>query len=127
MAGTMTPQLLDAQREALFTRARALLDSLRDTIGDLEASDADRDALRQATHDLESIFLLVVVGEFNAGKSALINALAGERVMPEGATPTTAAVTLLRHGEQPSEVHRGEIVERTMPAAFCRARQPSGR
>jgi small GTP-binding protein len=46
---------------------------------------------------------VVVVGEFNAGKSALVNALLGEKVLPEGATPTTSRVTLVRWGEQAAE------------------------
>jgi small GTP-binding protein len=44
--------------------------------------------------------LLVVVGEFNAGKSAFVNALVGERLLDEGVTPTTSRIHLLRHGEQ---------------------------
>jgi small GTP-binding protein len=49
------------------------------------------------------LFLLVVVGEFNAGKSALVNALLGEKVLPEGATPTTSRVTLVKWGEKAAE------------------------
>jgi len=43
--------------------------------------------------------LLVVVGEFNSGKSALINALLGERFLPEGVTPTTSQIYILHHGQ----------------------------
>ncbi len=43
---------------------------------------------------------LVVLGEFNRGKSTFINALVGEPVLPTGITPTTAVLTHLRHGEQ---------------------------
>jgi GTPase SAR1 family protein len=39
-------------------------------------------------------------GEFNAGKSALLNALLGGPYVEEGVTPTTAQVTVLRYGEQ---------------------------
>jgi ABC-type uncharacterized transport system ATPase component len=39
--------------------------------------------LRQAELDLDEPFLLVVVGEFNAGKSAFVNALSGEAVLRE--------------------------------------------
>ena len=37
-------------------------------------------------------FLIVAAGEFNAGKSALINALLGERVLEEGVTPTLSLI-----------------------------------
>lgn len=60
-------------------------------------------ALSEAILQLDELFLIVVVGEFNSGKSALINALLGNQVLKEGVTPTTAQVTLLRWGEQFSE------------------------
>jgi small GTP-binding protein len=52
---------------------------------------------------LDELFLMVVVGEFNAGKSALVNALLGEKVLLEGATPTTSRVTLVKWGEKVAE------------------------
>ena len=57
-------------------------------------------ALQQAILQLDELFLLVFVGEFNAGKSALINAMLGEKVLQEGVTPTTSRVTLLKWGEK---------------------------
>ena len=48
---------------------------------------------------LDELFLLVVVGEFNAGKSAFINALVGQPVLHEGVTPTTARIHLLEYGD----------------------------
>ena len=42
----------------------------------------------------------MVVGEFNSGKSAFINALLGQRVLEEGVTPTTAEIHLLKHGPE---------------------------
>ncbi len=45
---------------------------------------------------------LVVLGEFNHGKSTVINALLGEEVLPMGITPTTAQITHLVHGEEKS-------------------------
>jgi GTP-binding protein EngB required for normal cell division len=44
---------------------------------------------------------LVVLGEFNHGKSSLINALLGAPVLPTGVTPTTSVITRLVHGNQP--------------------------
>ena len=38
-------------------------------------------------------FFLVVLGEFNHGKSTFVNALLGEALLPVGITPTTATIT----------------------------------
>lgn len=59
--------------------------------------------LQDAILQLDELFLMVVVGEFNAGKSALVNALLGEKVLLEGATPTTSRVTLVKWGEKIAE------------------------
>src|SRR5499425_1370078 len=40
----------------------------------------------------EEAFHLVVLGEFNHGKSTFVNALLGADVLPTGITPTTAAI-----------------------------------
>jgi predicted GTPase len=56
----------------------------------------------------EEPFRLAVVGEFKAGKSTLINALLGRPgLVPEGATPTTGAVTEIWWGEE----ERGEVLD----------------
>mgnify|MGYP000057755726 CR=1 FL=1 len=71
-------------------------------------AEEQRQALADSIEQLEEPFLLVVVGEFNAGKSAFINALLGQEVLEEGVTPTAARIGLLRHGEGVArEVTRG--------------------
>jgi GTPase SAR1 family protein len=47
-------------------------------------------------------FTLVVLGEFNHGKSTFINALLGETVLPTGITPTTAVLTHVMAGGPPA-------------------------
>ena len=69
-----------------------------DVLTGWEAAPADVEHLRRALQQLDELFLLVVVGEFNSGKSALINALLGEAFLPEGPTPTTDRVHILAHG-----------------------------
>src|SRR5215510_1258050 len=61
------------------------------------------DSLQKAILQLDELFLIVIAGEFNAGKSALINSLLGQRVLAEGTTPTTSRVTLVKWGETPTE------------------------
>lgn len=113
--------ILTEQEEQIRAAARDTLRSLATAVEPLEPDDNDIGALHQADADLEELFLLVVVGEFNAGKSAFINALLGQEVLPEGVTPTTATINLLRYGPHVSE-HPTEdfITERTYPAEFLR-------
>jgi GTPase SAR1 family protein/uncharacterized coiled-coil protein SlyX len=51
-------------------------------------------------------FHLVVVGEFNHGKTTFVNALLGANVLPVGVTPTTAVIHHLEFAEEP----RAEVV-----------------
>jgi ribosome biogenesis GTPase A len=66
-------------------------------------------------------FHLVVVGEFNHGKSTFVNALLGANVLPVGVTPTTAVIHHLEYSAEP----RAEIVyasERRVPLPFGEVR-----
>ncbi|MFO0561529.1 MAG: dynamin family protein [Polyangiales bacterium] len=56
----------------------------------------------------EERLVLVVLGEFNHGKSTFVNALLGGSILPSGITPTTALIHEVRHGESP----RAEVVFR---------------
>src|SRR5512141_26776 len=46
-------------------------------------------------------FHLVVLGEFNHGKSTFVNALLGHAVLPAGITPTTATINHLAWSDEP--------------------------
>ena len=46
-------------------------------------------------------FHLVVLGEFNHGKSTFVNALLGQDVLPTGITPTTASINHVVHADTP--------------------------
>ncbi len=69
-----------------------------------EDGPADKRRLLESAEDLRSMFfLLVVVGEFNAGKSTFINALLGDDLLPTGVTPTTAMIEVVRYGRPRSK------------------------
>ena len=86
--------------KSLLIREKQYLSENRSDAKDLALLD---DLLLQ----VDDLFLLVVAGEFNSGKSAFINALLGEAVLDTGVTPTTANITILRHGKHKS-VSRNE-------------------
>ncbi|HRH00570.1 MAG TPA: dynamin family protein, partial [Polyangiaceae bacterium] len=58
----------------------------------------ERDLVKKLDEDR---FHLVVVGEFNHGKSSFVNALLGENALAVGVTPTTAAIHHLKYAEAP--------------------------
>jgi small GTP-binding protein len=79
---------------------------LRTSLARIDASPEQQEALDRSIAQLDELFLLVVVGEFNAGKSAFINALVGQPLMKEGVTPTTAVITVLEYGDPPEQTVR---------------------
>lgn len=54
--------------------------------------------MARAVEAFDRPLLVAVMGEFNAGKSSLVNALAGAAIAPVGVTPTTATINVLRFG-----------------------------
>ena len=46
----------------------------------------------------KGVFRIVVLGELKRGKSTLINALLGEKLLPSDVNPCTALLTVLRYG-----------------------------
>ena len=113
--------ILDAGHSALLAEERRLLDDLRATLAELPATTEDQALLRQAFADLDELFLLVVAGEFNSGKSAFINALVGTTILPEGVTPTTTAVNVVRYADEPYERWAGDaLLERGHPSDWLR-------
>ena len=92
-------QVLTAEQGRILQEERRLLGDLQVALARLDASNADLGLIRNALVQLEELFLMVVVGEFNAGKSAVINALLGGEYLPEGVVPTTSELVLIRHSD----------------------------
>ncbi|XP_010522727.1 PREDICTED: probable transmembrane GTPase FZO-like, chloroplastic isoform X2 [Tarenaya hassleriana] len=61
--------------------------------------------LVDAASRIDEPFLMAIVGEFNSGKSTVINALLGNKYLNEGVVPTTNEITFLCY----SELESGEL------------------
>src|SRR5438270_5493817 len=109
------------QQTDILQRERQLAVALRESLAGYESVDIYATPLEQVLTSLDELFLLVIVGEFNSGKSALINALLRTPVLAEGVTPTTAKITKIRYGEQIRQIQLDrETVEQFYPADFLR-------
>ncbi|MFZ0546877.1 MAG: dynamin family protein [Candidatus Promineifilaceae bacterium] len=113
--------ILNQEQEALLKRTRDTLGRLRDALADIGAATADRTALSDSIRQVDELFLLVVAGEFNAGKSAFVNGLLGHTILAEGVTPTTSQIHLLKYGEESSQtpVEKGIWIQ-TAPIEFLK-------
>ncbi len=63
------------------------------------ANRIDADLVRKLEADR---FHLVVVGEFNHGKTTFVNALLGRNILPVGVTPTTAVIHHVEYSDTPT-------------------------
>ncbi len=98
--------------------AKGVLDRLAAVLERTAATDEDRRALLDSHRQLDELFLVVVVGEFNAGKSAFLNAVLGEDLLEQGPTPTTSRIHRLQWGEERStHIAMDGIVEVSAPLA----------
>jgi small GTP-binding protein len=93
--------MLDAFRERKLDVTVALSE-LSEIAGALGAQSLKDRVDRDLVHKLEEDrFHLVVVGEFNHGKTTFVNALLGKSVLPVGVTPTTATIHHIKYSETP--------------------------
>ena len=100
--------LLEAHRQAK-TALLAHLRDLAEIAGAAGLMSVRADLLETRVPKLEDErFHLVVLGEFNSGKSTFVNALLGAEVLPTGVTPTTAAINHVVYA--PTPVARAVLV-----------------
>jgi small GTP-binding protein len=87
------------ERKAEVQNALQELSSVAESVGAKSLKErVERELVKKMEEDR---FHLVVVGEFNHGKSTFVNALLGETVLPTGVTPTTAAIHHLKFADKP--------------------------
>ena len=117
----MLAKILSPAQDELLREERKILSRLKTALVRFDAAPEHQAALDKSIEQLDELFLLVIVGEFNAGKSAFINALIGTKVAPEGVTPTTAQINVLQYGETESrQVKDAALHVITAPAPILR-------
>ncbi|MGN6186195.1 MAG: dynamin family protein [Thermoanaerobaculia bacterium] len=111
--------VVDANVQALLRREQRLLVELRETLEREQADDRRR--VDELIATLEDLFTIVIVGEFNAGKSSLINALFGQKLRTEGPIPVDDVISVLRFGEKESQKRINDyVIEQFYPIEFLR-------
>ncbi|XP_042007040.1 probable transmembrane GTPase FZO-like, chloroplastic [Salvia splendens] len=93
-------QLLDKERMILI-EATSVIERAAPMMGDISL-------LKDAVSQLHEPFSIVIVGEFNSGKSSVINALLGQRYLKDGVIPTTNEITFLRYDDSEFSEQRCE-------------------
>lgn len=103
-------RILNKEHEDLLEKIKKLLLDYFEIPGEIRAD--ENSLIKDLLFQLDDLFLIVVAGEYNSGKSAFINALLGENYLITGITPTTADITILRYGEssEPTKISAGETV-----------------
>jgi len=93
-------KMLNANQKQILEKETNLLKEVQKDLEDMRASKDDADLLQRSIDQLEDLFLLVIVGEFNSGKSSFLNALLGKKYLKEGVTPTTSKIGILKYGDK---------------------------
>lgn len=91
-------QIVNEKYSRLILEEKALLESLSAEVRALSYEEFEK-KIKAVRENLENLFSIVFIGEFSTGKSSIINALLGERILPEGITPTTDRITILKYGD----------------------------
>ncbi|GJP29793.1 hypothetical protein CLOM_g19786 [Closterium sp. NIES-68] len=114
--------LLDLEGRRIMKAERKLLASLLDLLRAACPDMAEIQLLEDSLARLGEPFLVVVVGEFNSGKSSLVNALLGDAFLKVGVVPTTNEITLLRHHDlSPSSLLRARAATAASASAASAA------
>ena len=117
----MLTRILSGAEDELLREERRILARLRTALARFDAAPEQQQALERSIDQLDELFLLVIVGEFNSGKSAFINALVGSKVAEEGVTPTTAQINVLQYGDTLNRsIREANLYVITAPAEILR-------
>jgi small GTP-binding protein len=98
-----TTDILQGPLAALREAEIDLLTDINATLAEIgDGTEEERRQLSDMVKDLRDLFFLVVIiGEFNTGKSTFVNALLEDDLLPTGITPTTEVIELIHYADEP--------------------------
>ncbi len=92
-------QILNDKYSKVILEEKLLLTNLLAEI-EILSDENLKNKLASVIENLENLFSIVFIGEFSTGKSTIINTLLGQDTLPEGITPTTDQITVMKYGDQ---------------------------
>lgn len=92
-------KFLTKNQRNIIAAEKLLLSSNSIFLSSINGDKVDLDLLKDTLAQLDEIFLVVVAGEYNSGKTAFINTLLGDSFLKTGITPTTDMITILKYGD----------------------------
>jgi len=92
-------KFLTKNQRNIIAAEKLLLSSNLIFLSSINSDKVDLNLLKDTLAQLDEIFLVVVAGEYNSGKTAFINTLLGDSFLKIGITPTTDMITILKYGD----------------------------
>ena len=100
--GPSFSSLLNPHHLDLVRQEKLLLKDVYRAVQEAGCGKDELDILLDMRSQMTDFFTMVVVGEFNSGKSTLINSMLGERHLEEGFLPTTHKINIIRSNKSSS-------------------------
>jgi len=98
----MNPERGEGRSNVQDAPADATLARLAELAEELGSEQIKEDAAALAQRVTEGRFYVACIGQFKRGKSTLLNALLGDRILPAGILPLTMVPTVVRYGRSRS-------------------------
>lgn len=94
---------MNQEKLAFLERKNKVMDALKQAVDFMRTNGFEQEAITldaQYENVKNEEFVITIVGEFSSGKSYLLNALMGEKLLPSYSGEATAAINFLRHKEK---------------------------
>ena len=91
--------LLQSHHLTIVGEEKLMLSKLYRCLELMESNVENLDLIQDTITRIDEVFMVVIVGEFNAGKSTFINSLLGAKYLKDGVLPTTDKICILRYSK----------------------------